>query len=190
MVEFMAWDPKLTPLFNSVLPIPLPTWKSMLLSAAAFFPPHWFIFSLSPRPYCSTSGHFYVDGKLFSTYSFSISTWKIFRLVDLFAPEPFVFLVLCFFYHLLALLRLLLPLLLIPPPTIFLKIGFATAPIRGPAKPAKSPSGNAPPFCLLLPPICQTPFFIECLPRGISKQYALFFLLFQSILKSRHHSDL
>ena len=98
--------------------------------------------------------------------------------------------IMIFFYHLLALLRLLLPLLLIPPPTIFLKISFATAPIRGPAKPAKSPNGNAPPFCLLLPPICQTPFFIDCLPCGISKQYALFFLLFQSILKSRHHSDL
>ena len=69
-------------------------------------------------------------------------------------------------------------------------MGSATAPIKDPARPAKSPSGNVPPLCLLLPPMCQTRFFIDCLPRGISKQYALFFLLFTSILKSHRHSDL
>ena len=65
--------------------------------------------------------------------------------------------IMCFFYHLLALLFLLLPL-----PNILPKIGFVISPKIGAPIDARSPKGIAPPFgplflgaLLYLPPICQ-----------------------------------
>ena len=65
-----------------------------------------------------------------------------------------------FFYHLLALLFILLPL-----PNTLQKIGYAISPKIGAPIDARSLKGVALPFCplllgalLYLPPICQTPF--------------------------------
>ena len=61
----------------------------------------------------------------------------------------------------------------IPRPIIVLKIGFAISPYTGVARDAISPKGIAPPFWVffflffLLPPMYQTPFFIDYFPLSI-----------------------
>ena len=62
------------------------------------------------------------------------------------------------------------------PPTIFLKIGLAISPNKGPAKDAISPSGIAPPllvflFLFLLPPMYETPFLLLVFLYPFQKRY-------------------
>ena len=84
--EPKAFDPKSSPVFNRSVPIPLPVWftlsyigASLFIIASPFFsyflkcwPSQVKLNSsvISSRSNCPVFCHFYIYGKLFSTYSF------------------------------------------------------------------------------------------------------------------------